>query len=372
MAAAPGAILTVSAGACDFPKSRGVQQNVALIQTRLIAMTAGPFLFLLASSTLVLPVMSASTDQGANTTDTTTATRKTSATTSTNTTNTTSVSSTANITNTKGLADDLAKVRGEVGIAVVDATRKKQFLLNQDKPFPMQSVCKLPISIAILRLADLGKLSVQDKVTVRQTDLVPIHSPIKDEIKGEQSDFTIRNLIARAICDSDNTACDLLISRAGGANEVTRILREAGIKGIRVDRPEGKLQPDSLQIAKYLVDPRDTAVPQEMVDMLQKLYSGKLLSKESTALILEDLFNCKTGSNRIRAGLTTGWKLAHKTGTGRDVSGQNTATNDVGIMVGPKGETVYIAIFMKGSRAKIEVREALMAKIAAKAATGNL
>jgi beta-lactamase class A len=267
---------------------------------------------------------------------------------------------------------DLATVRGEVGIAVVDTARNKQFLVNQEKPFPMQSVCKLPISIAILRLADSGRLSVQDKITIRKKDLVPLHSPIKEAIKGEASDFTIRDLISRAISDSDNTACDALISRAGGPASVYRILREAGIKGVRLDRPEGKLQPDSLKIAKYLTDPRDTAAPEGMVDLLQKLHGGKLLSKTSTSFVLEDLFNCKTGPKRLRAGLPSGWKLAHKTGTGCDVKGQNTATNDVGIIVGPKGETIYVAVFIKGSRAKIEVREALIAKVAAEAVAGDL
>lgn len=269
---------------------------------------------------------------------------------------------------TKPLSDaELAAARGEVGIAVVDANSRKQFLLNADKPFPMQSVCKLPISIAIMRLADAGKLTAQDKITVRKADLVPLHSPIKAAIKGKQSDFTIRNLIDRAIRDSDNTACDVLIRRAGGTREVTRLLTEAGVKDVRVDRPEGTLQPESVEIAKFLVDPRDTATPEGMVDLLQKLYNGQLLSKKSTALILNSLFNCKTGPDRIKAGLPEGWKLAHKTGTGRDVAGQNTATNDVGVMVGPKGETIYIAVFTKGSRAKIAVREALMAKVAARA-----
>lgn len=267
---------------------------------------------------------------------------------------------------------DVAKVKGEVGVAVVDNARKKQFMLNQDKPFPMQSVCKLPISIAILRMADAGKLSIQDKITVRKADVVPFYSPIKEAIKGKQSDFTIRELMTRAVCSSDNTACDLLIARAGGTSAVTAMLKEAGITGIRVDRPEGTLQPESVQIAKFLKDPRDTALPQAMVEMLQKLYSGNLLSKGSTAVVLEDLFNCKTGPARIKAGLPAGWTLAHKTGTGRDVAGQNTATNDVGVAVGPHGETIYIAVFTKGSRAKIEEREAFMAKVATKAVAGQL
>jgi beta-lactamase class A len=277
------------------------------------------------------------------------------------------------VPSSKPLSDvELAKVQGEVGIAVVDTVRKKQFMHNGDKPFPMQSVCKLPLSIAILRLADAGKLTVEDKVTVHKTDVIPFNSPIKEQIKGKQSDFTIRELITRAIRDSDNTACDVLINRAGGAKEVTRILTEAGIKGIRMDRPEGTLQPDSLKIATFLTDPRDTAVPEGMVGLLQQLYSGNLLSEKSKAIILEDMFECKTGPNRIKAGLPTGWKLAHKTGTGRDVAGQNAGTNDVGVMIGPKGEVTYIAVLIKGSRAKIEVREALMAKIASKAIAGEL
>lgn len=267
---------------------------------------------------------------------------------------------------------ELAKIRGDVGIAVIDATRNRKYFLNEQKPFPMQSVCKFPISVAILRLADAGKLSVSDKVPVRMKDIVPIHSPIKEAVKGGQTEFTIRELITRAVRDSDNTACDILISRAGGTNEVTRALIEAGVKNVRIDRPEGTLQPDSRDISKFLVDERDTASPAGMSDLLQKLYSGSLLSKESTELILEDLFNCKTGENRLTAGLPKGWKLAHKTGTGADVSGRNAGTNDVGIMVGPRGETIYISIFTKGSKAKLAVREALMAKIAARAAGGTL
>lgn len=261
---------------------------------------------------------------------------------------------------------DLESIKGEAGIAVINADGKKQYSLNEDKPFPMQSVCKMPLSIAILRLADQGKLKLTDKITIKRTDVLPIHSPIKSAIKGKQTDFTIRELMTRAICDSDNTACDILIAKAGGAKAVTQILKEAEIESIRIDRPEAVLQPESSDIKKFLTDERDTSTPSAMVALLQKLYKGDLLSKESRKIILEDMFNCKTGTNRLLAGLPPKWKLAHKTGTGRDIKGQNTATNDVGIIVGPSGEEYYVAVFVKGSRAPIEVREALMAKVAVK------
>ncbi|MDX2107302.1 MAG: class A beta-lactamase [Candidatus Melainabacteria bacterium] len=259
---------------------------------------------------------------------------------------------------------DLESVKGEVGIAVINADGKKQCSLNEDKPFPMQSVCKMPLSIAILRLADQGKLKVTDKITIKRADVLPIHSPIKNAIKGKQSDFTIRELMTRAICDSDNTACDILIAKAGGAKAVTQILKDAGLESIRIDRPEAILQPESSDIKKFLTDERDTSTPNGMVTLLKKLYSGDLLSKESRSIVLEDMFNCKTGSNRLLAGLPPNWKIAHKTGTGRDIKGQNTATNDVGIIVGPKNQLYFVALFVKGSKAPIEVREALMAKVA--------
>lgn len=178
--------------------------------------------------------------------------------------------------------------------------------------------------------------------------------------------------MTRAICDSDNTACDVLIKEAGGASVITRELTESGVKNVRVDRPEGTLQPDSLKIKTFLTDPRDTATPEGMVDLLQKLHTEVLLSKKSTAVVMEDMFNCKTGPARLKAGLPTGWKLAHKTGTGADVQGKNAGTNDVGIMVGPKGEVIYIATFIKGSQAKLSTREAVLAGIAAKAVSGKL
>lgn len=267
---------------------------------------------------------------------------------------------------------DIERVKGDVGIAVVDATRRRTFMVQGNKAFPMQSVCKLPLSIAVLRLVDAGKLDLNQKITIRKSDISPYHSPIREAIHGEQAQFAVRELITRAVCDSDNTACDVLIAKAGGPAQVTRLLREAGVDGVRIDRPESKLQPDSKQIAKFIADYRDTSSPSSMVRMLEKLHAGKLLSKESTALIMDDLFNCKTGPNRLRAGLPSGWKLAHKTGTGADVAGKNAGTNDVGIMVGPNGQIIYVAVFTIGSRANIEAREKLMAKVAALAAAEKI
>jgi len=61
---------------------------------------------------------------------------------------------------------------------------------------------------------------------------------------------------------------------------------------------------------KYLTDPRDTATPAGMVDLLAKLQSHQL-SKGSTALLLKIMTDSPTGQQRLKAGLQ-GWSIARR------------------------------------------------------------
>ena len=47
--------------------------------------------------------------------------------------------------------------------------------------FPMQSVYKLPIAMAVLQRVDAGTLKLSAVMHVRKADMIPgIHSPIRD------------------------------------------------------------------------------------------------------------------------------------------------------------------------------------------------
>jgi beta-lactamase class A len=179
----------------------------------------------------------------------------------------------------------------------------------------------------------------------------------------------------------------------GGTKQVNAILGKLKIRNIRVDRLEQQMQPESVgfknfqpeladekkwaeaqqkipdrvkkaALEKYLTDPRDTAIPEAMVDLLAKLQSNQLLSRNSTALLLKIMTDSPTGQKRLKAGLPENWSIAHKTGTGLDVLGRNTATNDVGIASSPDGKRVAIAVFIAGSKAPLEEREKVMSNIA--------
>ncbi|NMG19829.1 class A beta-lactamase [Brasilonema bromeliae] len=288
---------------------------------------------------------------------------------------------------------DISAAQGRVGIGVLDLNNGQSWFLNGKQRFPMQSVYKLPSAIAILKQLDEGKISFKQLVTIMRRDLAPGSSPIIKEFKGDRVQLPLRNVLERSVGMSDNTAADALVRVLGGPKQVNAILNKLQIRNVRVDRLEQQLQPDCVglknfqpeladeqkwaeavqnipdrvkkaALEKYLRDERDTATPEGMVDLLARLNSNKLLSQNSTTLLLKMMTDSPTGQKRLKAGLPNNWSIAHKTGTGPDVLGIGTATNDVGIASSPDGKRVAIAVFIAGSKAPLEVREKVMSEIA--------
>ncbi len=288
---------------------------------------------------------------------------------------------------------DLSSAQGDVGIGVLDLDTGERWFRNGKQRFPMQSVFKLPLGIVVLKLVDEGKLSLNQTVTITREQFVPAWSPILKEIKGDRGQFTVQYLLQRAVGDSDNTAADALVRLVGGPEQVTANLGRMNLRDVRVDRLEQQLQPDTVGLTnfrpelvdkqkyeeavqqipdavkkaameRYLTDPRDTATPEGMIDLLVKLQSRQLLSEDSTALLLKIMTDSPTGQQRLKAGLPLGWSIAHKTGTGAEVVGIGIATNDVGLISSPTGKRIAIAVFIAGSKAPLEQRESVMSAVA--------
>lgn len=284
---------------------------------------------------------------------------------------------------------------GRIGGAVRDLSTGRTWSVNGSARFPMQSVYKLPIAVAVLRRVDLGELSLDKRITLSSSDLSVQWSPIARDFRPPTQSFSIRELIQHAVATSDNTASDVLLELAGGPGAVTRFLRGFKIHGISVDRSERTLQPEALGLPAHstwpkgatvddmiaglsdatqrralktcLLDTRDTASPLAMVEFLGLLAGDRLLSPEITAVILGVMESAATGANRLKAGLPPGARLANKTGTARDVLGIGPATNDVRIIKLKGGRRLAVAVFISGSSASAEFREAAIASFASAA-----
>ena len=110
------------------------------------------------------------------------------------------------------IAKIAAEAKGKVGVAAVVLETGEAALLNADDRFPMQSVYKLPISMAVMEQVRLEKLDLDEKVGVSKDDMVRagMRSPLRDE-NPNGGEFTIRELIRLSMVESDGTASDVLM-----------------------------------------------------------------------------------------------------------------------------------------------------------------
>ena len=95
--------------------------------------------------------------------------------------------------------------RGRLGVAVKDLQSGKEWSFRGDERFPMQSVYKAPIGVAVLREVDRGRLKLDQEVTIRREDLSVPLSPINREFSGESRAYTVRRLLELMVSLSDNT-----------------------------------------------------------------------------------------------------------------------------------------------------------------------
>lgn len=260
----------------------------------------------------------------------------------------------------RGQVEQIAReAQGRVGAAVVVLETGETTALRGDEQFPMQSVYKLPISMAVLREVDGGKISLEQKVRVEQGDLIPTkgHSPVRDK-HPRGVELSVRELLRYTMVESDGTTSDVLLRLVGGPERVNAYLRGLGVEGIVVADTEAQLARDGE--AQY----RNWATPAAAVALLRALHEGRGLSAESRALLLQFMNETGTGPRRLKGLLPAGTAVAHKTGSSGTFGGVTRATNDIGIITLPDGRHLAVAVFVADSTADTNAREGVIAKIA--------
>ena len=252
-----------------------------------------------------------------------------------------------------------AEAKGKVGVAAVLLETGDSASLNAEQHFPMQSVYKLPISMAVLHAVDDEKLAIDEQIGVTKDDFVSPgqHSPIRDK-NPNGATLTVRELIQFAISESDGTASDVLMRLAGGPETIQQYLAAIGSKDLIVANTEKELALNwQTQYANF-------ATPSAAVALLRDLYEGNGVSDANRAVLLKFMTDSTPGAKRLKGLLPARTAVAHKTGTSGTQNGITAATNDIGIITLPSGRHIAIAVFVSDSPADEKTREAVIAKIA--------
>jgi beta-lactamase class A len=282
---------------------------------------------------------------------------------------------------------------GVVGAAALHLTSKRGLSMNGGDRFPLASVCKLPIAMNILALVDEGEFALADPIEVLPRDVWAGVSNIAPRWPVQRR-FPLTELLEQMVAKSDNTAVETLFRIGGGGAAMAARFRKWNVHGVRLDRSERHCDLDRNGVVRYpppdrwtdatintliaevppatqyqavrsyLKDPRDTGTPDGTVQLLGRAVRGEVLSKSSTARLVEILKATTTSPTRIKGLLPPGTVVAHKTGTTGTVNGLTAATNDSGVIFLPDGSQLAVSVYVKASTRSASQRDSVIARIA--------
>ena len=189
-------------------------------------------------------------------------------------------------------------------MAIEDLTTGNQFFLHENEVFAQASSIKITVLANLFLQAQQGKLKLTDLYTVQSSDLVP-DSDIMGGLTPGVTRITLRDLATMMVAVSDNSATNVLIDRVGMAN-VNAMLDSLGLAHTRLRR---KMM--DVEAAKQ--GRENISTPREMMTLLEDIYRGKLLDKESTADFFKVLSTNK--DSWIPRDLPADVKIANKPGS---------------------------------------------------------
>lgn len=247
-----------------------------------------------------------------------------------------------------------------IGVAIiVDGT--DTIAINGDKAFPMLSVYKLPIALALGEYGRSGAMLLPDSVTITASDLKPdTYTPMRDKYGDiDTLKVALADLLAYSLQQSDNNASDIILGLLPSVEYVNHILRREGFCGINVASTEDEMH------ANPALCYENTSSPLAMACLLDRFdVDGCDYYSKTIKHLIE---NCETGTERLpKPLLSTGAVIGHKTGTGFPLPGGGImAINDAGYVHLPSGRRYAIAVFIADSRYSFSDTEAIIAHISA-------
>ena len=247
-----------------------------------------------------------------------------------------------------------------VGVSIMGNNVKDTLSINGDKHFPLQSVFKFHIALAVLSQIDKGKFSLTQEIKINKKDLLPkLYSPIREDYPNGTT-LTIARILEYTVSESDNVGCDILLKLIGGPKVVEAYFTKNNFKNISIKINEEVMQDNwDLQFQNW-------TTPKASNEVLSTFYYNKkkLLSQKSYDFIWKTMKETATGKGRLKGQLPKQTIVAHKTGSsGANKEGLIEAVNDIGIIFLPNGQHYFISAFVTNSKEDADTNEKIIADI---------
>ena len=241
--------------------------------------------------------------------------------------------------------DEVVRASGAetVAVAYYDLATGKELLINPDVSFHAASTMKVPVMMEIFRQAAAGKLSLDQRIPLKN-DFASIvdgsHYSLTPDSDSDQSLYTragqtatIRELMRLMITVSSNLATNLLIERVT-PSRVMDLMHTIGAEHIRVLRgvEDGKAFQQGLN---------NTTTARDLMIILRWIAERRAVSAKASADMIKIMLDQKFNEG-IPAGLPRNARVSHKTGSITKIN------HDAAIVYSPGRKPYVLVVLTRG------------------------
>ncbi len=121
----------------------------------------------------------------------------------------------------------LGQAEGVWSVIVEDLNIKQGFSIRGDKQYNAASIIKLPILAAAFSKIDQGEMTLDQKITLSQQDLVGGSGVLQHLSPGLE--ISVHDLLVLMIIQSDNTATNMIIDLVGEST-IQQVMQQLGME----------------------------------------------------------------------------------------------------------------------------------------------
>ncbi len=246
-----------------------------------------------------------------------------------------------------------------VGVGII-YNGKDTITINNNKKYPMLSVFKFPLTMAVLNYMDKKNIPLDTKILVTKDDLQPnTYSPLRDKYPDGNINVTLRELLQYTVSLSDNNTCDILINYIGGTKVAEEYVKSLGIHEIAIVATENDMH------KAFVNQYKNWITPLEATRLIEVFLNNDLYKNKEYKDFLENtLIETTTGANKLKYHIPEDIIIGHKTGSSdRSPEGLKCAENDMGFVQLPNGKQYTIAVFVKDSKEDDATNAEIIARI---------
>lgn len=161
-------------------------------------------------------------------------------------------------------------------VVVKNLNTGEEAKVNEQMVMPAASIIKLFVMSEVFNNINKGKLFLEDKITVKEEQKISYQLLT---LFDEDREFTIRELLKLMICQSENTATNILIDMVGIDN-INSFIKSLGFKNCEIQRK-------MLDMEARMQGKENYISATEVSKFLELLYNGKVINEKCSKLMID-------------------------------------------------------------------------------------